>query len=185
MLIGRIKSSLGCGNNDNLSKFYEHLHAEILHHKEKRAAFTLQKLAFITALFGLAVFKLWSSDSNLPKTFNILVIIIPFVAISYDVYIYAEDYKVKRAGTFLRRHTCASNCISNCEKDWELYVQDKHREPLATFATMALTLLTTGMAYYVAINLSIIFEYRNIIFYFETIVPIGLYIFYRYYRSKL
>jgi hypothetical protein len=122
-----------CSSNE---KFSEYLHQEILHHKEKRSSFVLQKLAFIVALFGVvSMNNPFSSPDQIDWQW--IIYMIPFVALAYDIYIFSEDFKVKRLGKFIR-HSIYS---SECEKEWEKYVYN-WREPYAIIGSLVLTSIT-------------------------------------------
>jgi hypothetical protein len=123
----------GAGEKEE-PEFLKLLREESLHHKEKRAAFVLQKLAFTVGLFGVGILGMKSKLSD----WGGVLYALPIVALAYDVYIYAEDYKVKRIGAFFRKH---DEYVSNCEKDWEKYVDDNRREPLAVLASSILTII--------------------------------------------
>ena len=117
---------------ENVSRFIESLRGEIIHHKDKRATFVLQKLVSIAALFGLGSSKL--GDIDLP----FLLFAVPFVSLALDVYISAEDYKVKRIGTFFRIYRYATLA----ERNWERFV-NQHRELVAVWASLVLTAIAT------------------------------------------
>jgi hypothetical protein len=139
----------GGHEDDHALEFLAHLREEKLHHKEKRAAFTLQKLAFITGLFGIAAFELGQMRGVSADLFIWILYLIPVIGISYDVFIYAEDFKVKRVGTFIRDYQPPDHpeCISACEKAWENGLQGGGlREPFAPWATLALTVATATAA---------------------------------------
>jgi len=113
---------------ESVSGFLKSLREEVIHHKDKRATFVLQKLVSVAALFGLGSGKLGSI--NLPM----LLFTVPFVSLALDVYISAEDYKVKRIGTFFRIYRYATPA----ERNWERFV-NQHREPVAVWASLVLT----------------------------------------------
>jgi hypothetical protein len=170
----------GCAD-ERSAEFLDRLRSEVLHHKEKRAAFTLQKLAFITALFGVAALQLSPSGGRPSITFDWILYLVPFIAISYDVYIYAEDYKVKRAGSFIRTHKSAQSCASDCEQAWERYVEEGRREPLATVATLILTWLTTVAAFLVLQSISGKIGYGLwLLVGLGLVIPLVLFGYYRY-----
>jgi hypothetical protein len=89
-----------------------------------------------------------------------LLYLVPFIAIAYDIYILAEDFKVKRVGAFISREN-ANICPD--EKLWERFVRD-NREPLAAFGTILLTVLASLFA--VVLNL------KGLLSYFESISQI-------------
>jgi hypothetical protein len=147
---GTLKLTTGC-TDDQAVEFLAHLREEKLHHKEKRATFTLQKLAFTTGLFGVAAFELGQMRGVSADLFVWILYLIPIIGLSYDVFIYAEDFKVKRVGTFIRNYQSPTHpaCISACEKKWENGLQGGLREQLAPYATLVLTLVTAWAAYLV------------------------------------
>ncbi|MBN2002618.1 MAG: tyrosine-type recombinase/integrase [Anaerolineae bacterium] len=114
-------------------EFLKSLREEVIHHKEKRATFVLQKLLFVTALFGVGTIE--PDWINTPD-FHWLLYSLPFISLVFDVYIFAEDYKIKRIGTFTRIYRYASSC----ERDWERFI-NQHREPKAVFASFVLTII--------------------------------------------
>ena len=122
------------------AEFLQRLREEALHHKEKRANFILQKLAFVVALFGIVVLRtptMVRTPVSLLDDFYWLLYALPFVALAYDVYICAEDYKVKRIGAFFR----TSTHVGACEREWEAYVNDR-REALSAWASVFLSSVT-------------------------------------------
>jgi integrase len=113
---------------ESVSKFLESLREEVIHHKDKRATFVVQKLVSIAALFSLGSGQFGSVN------FPLLLFTVPFVSLALDVYISAEDYKVKRIGTFFRIYRYATPA----ERDWERFV-NQHRERVAVWASLTLT----------------------------------------------
>jgi hypothetical protein len=71
--------------------------------------------------------------------FGFLLYFVPFVAIAYDLYIFAENFKVKRIGAFLKER------YPGMRAAWETWVSE-HRETLAfyggSFALTMFSLLT-------------------------------------------
>ena len=118
------------------NEFLNNLYEEKLKHKEHRNTYVLRKLYFTIGLFGLGSIQLQTID------LSSLLYLIPFVALTHDMYIFAEDYKVKRIGIFLRKWS-----VSVCPDEicWESYVS-KYREPLAAFASAILTLIALTAA---------------------------------------
>jgi len=116
---------------DSASGFLQSLREEVIHHKDKRATFVLQKLASVASFFGLG-----SIQSDLGIQFYWLLFAVPFVSLAFDVYISAEDYKIKRIGAFCRIYRYATPA----ERDWERLV-NQHREPTAVWASLILTVI--------------------------------------------
>jgi uncharacterized membrane protein YhaH (DUF805 family) len=117
--------------------FGRYLYEEKNMHKEHRFLFVQRKLFFIGALLGLGSINLLNSKNVSDINFSGIAYLVPFIAIAYDIFIFAEDFKVKRIGAFIRE-ICTSTCRD--EIDWELYV-NKNREPSAVYGTGLLTIL--------------------------------------------
>ena len=125
------------------TEFLRRLEAEAYHHKTKQTSLVLQKLAFVAALFGIVVLRAPSAaatPTSVLDDFYWLLYALPFVALAYDVYICAQDYKVKRIGAFLR----TSDTVSPVEREWQVYVNNR-RDPLAAWASVFLTGLTIAV----------------------------------------
>ncbi len=131
----------------DISDLSKCLREEIIHHKDKRASFVLQKLAFVASLFGVGFL-----NTN-GFTLYGLFYIIPYVAIAYDAFIAAEDYKVKRVGTFLK---IAPNCANDGEKTWEIFVEE-NRERWAAYTSLFLTYLVLAASSVITYSHSPIF----------------------------
>jgi len=138
--------------------FMKCLYEEKNIHKNHRFKLIQRKLLFIGALLGFG--SLHSLDATLNLNFRMLLYLVPFIAIAYDIYILAEDFKVKRVGAFISREN-ANICPD--EKLWERFVRD-NREPLAAFGTILLTVLASLFA--VVLNL------KGLLSYFESISQI-------------
>ncbi len=78
-------------------KFLGDLYEEKLRHKGHRKELVLQKLVIVVGLFGIGTIKIPTVDLT-----NLLYCV-PFVAMACDMYIFAEDFKVKRVGLFVQR----------------------------------------------------------------------------------
>lgn len=124
--------------NSRSCDFLNNLYEEKLLHKKNRHEYVKQKFIFVIGLFSLGSLK---TIGILPKIdLSVLLYFIPYVASSYDIYIAAEDFKVKRVGTFIRRHA-GDQCYE--EKAWERWLNDKeHRESLALWASVCLTVIS-------------------------------------------
>lgn len=117
---------------ENPAEFLKSLRDEKLKHKEHRMSLVLQKLSYTVGLFGLG-------SISVPNfQLETILYLIPYVALGYDMYIFAEDYKVKRIGEFLKQE--CQKTASVVELDWEKWVH-LHREPLAARASFILSIL--------------------------------------------
>lgn len=93
--------------------FIEHLYAEAMLHKEHRHKHVLRKLLLTASLFGLG-------GLNISTGSDAFLFFVPFVALAHDLYIFAEDYKVKRVGLFIKHlHEEGHEAISALEFEWE------------------------------------------------------------------
>ena len=112
------------------AEFLRRLRKEELHHRNRRAAFVLHKLAFIFILLGVAAIQ-----SVLAPGFHWLLYALPVVGLVYDVYIYDEAHHARRIGQYIRSH---SRPASKCERDWEDHAGDR-QGPLGGAANLVLT----------------------------------------------
>ena len=138
------------------SEFLNNLYEEKIKHKEHRHQFVKNKLLFIISLFSIGSLKNIGGDFNI--NLSILLYFIPIVALSYDVYIFSEDFKVKRIGVFIRNY-CDSKC--NDENKWENWLTiSTNRENLALIASLALTII----AFFASLMILLMFNEDPFIF---------------------
>lgn len=101
-----------------------------------RHEFVLRKFSFLTVLLGGGALT-----SKIPANLSIdlawLLLLVPIVAIAFDFYILTEDYRIKRAGEFLRRKGIE---IEKDEKEWEKFSK-LHPNLLSTAAFAFVTLI--------------------------------------------
>jgi hypothetical protein len=120
------------------SDFINNLYEEKIKHKEHRHEFVKNKLLFTIGLFSIGSLKIMGADFNV--NLSILLYFIPLVALSFDIYIFSEDFKVKRIGVFIRE---CCECRCNDEKRWEYWLtENNNREKLAHIASLGLTIIT-------------------------------------------
>ena len=112
------------------------LRIEIQEGKKMRHEFVLRKFSFLTVLLGGG-----SLTNKIPTGSNInlswLLLLMPVVAIAFDLYILTEDYRIKRAGEFIRKK---GNEIEKDEKEWEEFSK-QHPNILSTLAFSFVTLI--------------------------------------------
>ena len=122
--------------NDRTGEVLKSLYEEKMKHKDHRLTLVVQKLTFTAALLGVGSLNLVTDKISL---YHVLYLV-PFVTLAFDLYIFAEDYKVKRIGRFL-----LDEFKTDCEVEalWEKWVAH-HREPLAAFASLLVTLAALG-----------------------------------------
>jgi hypothetical protein len=120
---------------------YDKLRAEITELRKLRHDLIMRKFAFLTAFMGTGAINIISS-SQASLNFDVLLFLVPFVAIAFDFYIFVEDYRVKRAGEFLKRLQNLPNIDESqkIEGIWEEFVT---ANPIkgATFAFFVVTLI--------------------------------------------
>ncbi len=137
--------------------FMKCLYEEKNIHKNHRFKLIQRKLLFIGALLGFG--SLHPLDNILNLNLKMLLYLVPFMAIAYDIYILAEDFKVKRVGAFIYREKAKASICPD-EEEWEKFVK-KNREPLAAVGTILLTVLASFFAF--VLNL------KGLLSYFEGI----------------
>ncbi len=95
----------------------------------------MRKIAFCTGLLGAGTLSIPLRGEAIPLA--PLLYLVPVVAIAFDFYIMAEEYRVKRAGAFLRKPASGA---SEEEMAWEDFAS-RHPNHLATFAFLLVTLI--------------------------------------------
>ncbi|SRR5260370_25950819 len=112
-----------------VSRFLKALNDEKLQAQQRRAEFNKLKFTFIVSLFAIGSVEFKNIDLAL------VLYIVPFISICFDLYILGEDYGIKRMGGFVRQHL-----PSEMEAQWEEWI-GRRRDPFATFAVPLLSLL--------------------------------------------
>lgn len=117
-------------------EFLTDLRKEIFQSQERRGKILIQKLSFITGLFGIgAIGKFGEPNMNINTDY--IFYIIPFIALIFDLYLMGEDYSVKRAGHFIKN----SIAVPSEEKRWEEYIQKGKRDKFPSWAYRITTIL--------------------------------------------
>ncbi|MFA5264007.1 MAG: hypothetical protein WC378_09270 [Opitutaceae bacterium] len=119
------------------SEFVKELRQELSQSQSKRADYIKLKLAFTTALLGAGAFI--QTDKTVG---NPMLLIVPLVCLIFDLYIFGEDFSVKRAGKFL---SLSPYCPRE-ERIWEEVVS-KNRDPFSHYAGPASTITTNVAAF--------------------------------------
>ena len=98
--------------------------------KVKNAEFNIRKFVFIGALFTVGV-------ADLPEGIDLSLVLylVPFISLFFDLYIIGEDYGIKRMGGFIREQY-----KDTMDSNWENWVS-KRRDPFSSFAVPILTLI--------------------------------------------
>jgi hypothetical protein len=112
------------------------LRNEINDCKKMRHEIVMKKFAAITLLLGISALP--ENLFGIERTvFTVLLYLVPFVAIAFDIYLFVEDYRIKRAGQFLQYK--AKN-VSPDEKAWEEFTM-LHSNIAADIAFVLVTLI--------------------------------------------
>lgn len=118
--------------------FVQRLYEELKQHKEHRHRHVIQKLLLTALFFGLGQFAFQNAN------FFYLLFVVPFIALIHDMYIFAEDYKVKRIGFFLRMlYYDYPGIIAVEEFCWEDDYLTRYRDRWAYFASLSYTISLT------------------------------------------
>jgi hypothetical protein len=80
------------------------LHQEASNHRDRRHRFENAKLFTVTAILGLGGLKLWFAQDQNPLALTSTLFFAPFLAAIFDLFIFAEDYKVHRILAFTRHY---------------------------------------------------------------------------------
>gem|GEM_PF-3545831 len=105
------------------------LREEMLAVQERRHAYSLRKLSFAIALFGVGSVSIANVD------FAPLLYFVPLIALVFDVYILVEDHRIKRIGEFIRLEESGSSTEA---QKWQRWVRS-HPNRLAPFAAPLVT----------------------------------------------
>jgi hypothetical protein len=125
------------------SDIFDKLRTEITEERKLRHDLIMRKFAFLTAFMGTGAINLLSK----PQTFidlHLLLFLVPFVAIAFDIYIFLEDYRIKRAGEFIKRlkEIPELDASSSLESVWEEFVSANPNKG-STYAFFGVTILYT------------------------------------------
>ncbi len=125
------------------TQFIDTLHKEKEIHKEHRHRHVIQKLILSASFVGL------SQIAKVESPLHVSLYIAPLVALVHDLYIFAEDYKVKRIGLFILH--AETPAVSELERQWERDWLGRFREKLAYWASFAysglILILCAGAGY--------------------------------------
>jgi cell division protein FtsW (lipid II flippase) len=90
------------------------------------------------SFFGLGQLSTVAGD------YHLFLYVAPLISLVHDLYIFAEDYKVKRVGFFFRKlNKTYPGSVSNEEIEWEDQYLKEHREKWAFWASLFYTLILT------------------------------------------
>ena len=119
------------------------LRAEIQGAKGYRHEFVLKKFAFGAALLGLG-----SISAKLPNgtqlDFLPLAYLVPLIAVAFDLYIVVEDFRIKRAGEFIR---VSPTVTEASDQAWEhfAHTNPNHASSIAFAVVTVIYLAASGL----------------------------------------
>ncbi len=131
---------------------FDKLRAEITVERRLRHDLIMRKFAFLTAFVGTGTVKLISKSDNFIDLHSLLFLV-PFVAIAFDIYIFVEDYRIKRAGEFIKRLKKVPELDSNDKLEilWERFVSKKPNKGSA-YAFFVVTIIYTVASLLMLVN---------------------------------
>ena len=133
--------------------------------KQHRHEYVMRKFSTTSVLLGAGSIKTQFGGNAGSVDFTLLLFLVPLVALAFDMYIFAEDYRIRRAGGFIRNQR---GIAVEGEGDWEDFCK-ANRNELASipsgFVTLILLIIASfllfgaGYAqilwYWIAFNLTI------------------------------
>ncbi len=164
------------------ANFPARLRGEIKHSIQRRHEFSMRKISFCAALLGFGTLNI-PIGSGPVVNLNLLLYLVPAVAIAFDFYIVSDDFRVKRVGAFLKKEESGS---CDAERLWEKFVDD-HDNKFAPIAFFFVTVILLAGATILLLHtpttkkLYIIIPWGVILF----LIDLGLLIYSRRLRRKL
>lgn len=110
--------------------FLKELRGEIEATQVRRASYVKAKLAFVVSMIGAGSISIVKAETT------ILLYLAPFVAYIFDLYIFGEDYGIRRAGVFIEKN----KETPREELLWERTVSE-FRDPFSKIAGFGSSLL--------------------------------------------
>ena len=116
--------------------FFDKLRDEIKDERQLRHDLIIKKFAYLTAFLGVGATDR-IAGGTFPIDFTKLLLLVPLIAVAFDLYIFVEDYRIKRAGEFIKQWT-KCNVRHLDEHNWEMFIAGKSNIA-ATFAFVFVT----------------------------------------------
>ncbi len=120
--------------------FLKELRDEIGRSQDRRTTYIKYKLMFNVSLLGIGSASIINSSTN-KLMISSLLYIVPLVGLVFDLYIFGEDFGVKRAGAFIKN----SGEAAFTETLWEKFVE-KNRDWYSYVANPVSSLLIVAGA---------------------------------------
>jgi len=120
--------------NDN--EFLRALHEEKIRTQSERSGYLTQKLALVTVLLGLSIVNMKLGFEDIYW----LLYFVPMLSVCYDLFFMSADWRIKRIGVFLGRHTIS--LAGEAEKQWEDFCIS-YQDDIASFTNMFFSCLVT------------------------------------------
>lgn len=120
----------------NENEFLRALHEEKIRTQSERAGYLTQKLALVTVLLGLSIVNMKLGFEDIYW----LLYFVPMLSVCYDLFFMSADWRIKRIGVFLGRHTIS--LAGEAEKQWEDFCIS-YQDDIASFTNMFFSCLVT------------------------------------------
>lgn len=101
------------------SEFIKTLREEILKAQDRRNSYVKQKLGFAVALLGVGSASIYGNIVGVDADTSVLLYLVPLTAFVFDLYIFGEDFGIKRVGIFIKN----SQSARLEEVVWETFVE--------------------------------------------------------------
>ena len=115
--------------------FLKELRSEIEATQVRRASYVRAKLVFVVSMIGAGSISIVKAETT------ILLYLVPFVAYIFDLYVFSEDYGIRRAGAFIQE----SKETPREEILWERTVKE-NRDPFSKIAGIGSSMLVLIIA---------------------------------------
>ena len=123
--------------NEEEARFFASLTNEKLQSQERRGSLVSRKLSWVTGLFALGAIKL-----PLEIESQVLLYLVPIVALIFDLYILGKNFGIKRMGAFVKKYHKTSP-----EAQWERWLAGR-RDRFSWYAlSLSTIVITLGSAF--------------------------------------
>ena len=126
--------------NDHELFFHQSLYDEKMKHKEYRFKYVTNKITFASTTFVASFTFAGFEKSEL----SLLLLLVPIICFAIDFQIVAEDYRIKRIGTFIKKSSDFDIDFLISDVKWEKYLSgnnEKNRERYGGFTPFILSIM--------------------------------------------
>jgi hypothetical protein len=104
----------------------ERLQNEIAASKTKRHEHVWRKFYLVSILIALGSIEITISSGIRPL--HLLLYLAPLIAVAFDIYIFGEDYRIRRASAFIRMTAAEKPDPEESGPHWDQFINDTHWE---------------------------------------------------------